>query len=179
MKYDINTYVTVAERLAMAQGQITDIMTGAPTMLSPTHGYIQTVIRLRDGRQATGTASFRLDLIEALRAEGRKPTAQATNPVEDAETSAVGRALALLGWGIERGIASQDEITEARRRADLVTGRVGTSEARGGYTRVELAEGGTYVIRGQNDLADGQAVTLRPTGTTTRTGLPVADLIAA
>jgi len=179
MKYDINGYVTVAERLAQAQGQITDIMTGAPTMLSATHGFIQTVIRLRDGRQATGTASFRLDLLEALRAEGKRPTAQATNPIEDAETSAVGRALALLGWGIERGIASQDEIVEARRRADLVTGRVGAVETRGGATRVELAEGGTYVIRGPHALADGQAVTLRPTGTTSRGGLPVADLVAA
>lgn len=111
MRIDLTDYVTVAERLAMAHADgISSIATGAPVMLTDTSGYVQTVVTLRDGRWSTGTAGFRLDLTGTR--------AQATSPLEDAETSAVGRALALLGYASSRSLASRDEMIVAQRNAD-------------------------------------------------------------
>ena len=42
--------------------------------------------------------------------------ADKTNPIENAETSAVGRALGLLGYGMIESICTADEVTEAIRR---------------------------------------------------------------
>ena len=111
MRIDLTDYVTVAERLAMAHADgISSISTGAPVMLTDTSGYVQTVVTLRDGRWSTGTAGFRFDLTGTR--------AQATSPLEDAETSAVGRALALLGYASSRSLASRDEMIVAQRNAD-------------------------------------------------------------
>lgn len=153
-------YVTVAERLLAAKADIESVSTGAPVMLNGTMGHIQTVVRLKDGRYATGTASFRLDL------QGR--TAQATNPVEDAETSAIGRALAFLGYHSSRAVASREEVAEALRRADAVgtvTGTVRdlTTAANGGgkvYSRFTLDGSTYYIVQGAVD--EGEAVRLRP-----------------
>jgi hypothetical protein len=108
--YNLTDYVTVAERLAQAQSLVQMIVTEPPVMLTDTMGYIRATVGLSDGRSSTGTASFRLDL------QGR--SAQATNPIEDCETSAIGRALALLGFSSSKSIASREEVQEARRRAD-------------------------------------------------------------
>jgi len=40
-----------------------------------------------------------------------------TAPYENAETSAVGRALGFLGYGLVTGIASAEEVTEAKKRS--------------------------------------------------------------
>lgn len=101
-------YVPVAERLTAAQGEIIAVEADPPTMLTDSMGYIRIAVYLSDGRKATGTASFRLDL------EGR--SAQATNPIEDCETSALGRALGMLGYSSNKSIASRDEVREAQRR---------------------------------------------------------------
>ena len=108
--FDLTNYIPVAERLNQAQPDILSIMADPPLLLSDTHGYIRVTVLLRDNRSATGTASFRLDLA------GK--SAQATNPIEDSETSAVGRALAMLGYESSRGIASREEVAEAQRRAE-------------------------------------------------------------
>ena len=42
--------------------------------------------------------------------------AQKTNPLEDAETSALGRCLAFLGYATSKSLASREEIQEAQRR---------------------------------------------------------------
>lgn len=105
---NLQNYVSVAERVNQAQADIRTIHADAPVMLSEVMGYIRVTVMMQDERSATGTASFRLDL------EGR--SAQATNPIEDCETSAIGRALAFLGFSSARGIASREEVHEARRR---------------------------------------------------------------
>jgi len=44
-----------------------------------------------------------------------------TAPYENAETSAVGRALGFLGYGLVTGIASAEEVTEAKKRSTTTT----------------------------------------------------------
>ncbi len=106
--FNMADYVGVHERLALAHDVIQMIITEPPVMLTDAMGFIRATVSLSDGRSATGVASFRLDL------QGRG--AQVTNPLEDAETSAVGRALAFLGFAASRGIASREEMQEAERR---------------------------------------------------------------
>lgn len=105
---NMQDYVTVAERVNAAKSDIRSISTDAPVMLTDVMGYIRATVVLKDERSATGMASFRLDLM------GK--SAQATNPIEDCETSAIGRALAFLGYSSSKGIASREEVAEARRR---------------------------------------------------------------
>lgn len=106
--YNPNDYTTVAERLTRAADQLQTIIAEPPVMLTDVMGYIRCTVALKDGRTSTGTASFRLDLTG-----GR---AQATNPIEDCETSAIGRALGMLGYGSSKSVASQEEMHEAERR---------------------------------------------------------------
>ena len=46
-----------------------------------------------------------------------------TAPYENAETSAVGRALGFLGYGLVTGIASAEEVTEAKKRSTTTTNK--------------------------------------------------------
>jgi len=46
-----------------------------------------------------------------------------TSPYENAETSAVGRALGFLGYGLVTGIASAEEVTEAKKRSTTTTNK--------------------------------------------------------
>lgn len=106
--FNMNDYVTVAERLAQAHEQLVTVVSEPPVMLTDAMGYIRATVALKDGRSSTGTASFRLDI------QGK--SAQATNPIEDCETSAIGRALGMLGYGSSKSIASREEVQEAERR---------------------------------------------------------------
>ena len=106
----LDHYANVATRLTEALTSIASIETTPPTMISDSMGYIRARVVLLDGCWADGTATFILGL------EGR--SAQATNPIEDCETSAVGRALAFLGYATNNGVASRNEIIEAVRRAN-------------------------------------------------------------
>jgi hypothetical protein len=103
-----DNYVPVAERVTAAQSLLLTTTSDQPVMLTESMGYIRCTVTLTDGRSAVGTATFRLDLTTK--------SAQATNPIEDCETSAIGRALAFLGFESTRGIASREEVHEARRR---------------------------------------------------------------
>ena len=112
-------YVGVAERVHDAQGELLRIETSAPIMLTEHMGYIRATVYMRNDRQANGTATFRLDL--------GGNSAKATNPIEDCETSAVGRALAFLGYSADKrmgfSIASKEEVEEAQRRAEHVVAK--------------------------------------------------------
>lgn len=139
--FDPKKYATVAERLAQAQPLITSVTTEAPQMISDTMGFVRAAVTLSDGRLATGIASFRLDLTTR--------SAQATNPIEDCETSAVGRALAFLGYAADKSIASQEEVDEAmarqaagppRGRATFTPVRPTTTNARQDVVSADLAD---------------------------------------
>ncbi len=111
--FNMDDYIPVAVRLNQAVSDIQQIITEPPAMLTGVMGFIRVTIGLKDGRSATATASFRLDLTNR--------SAAASFPLEDAETSAIGRALGFLGYSSSRGIASREEMLEAERRQTAPT----------------------------------------------------------
>ncbi len=180
MAINLADYVPVAARLSLALVDgITTIHTTPPTMITAAMGFVQATVVLADGRSASGTASFRLDLT------GK--SAQATCPLEDAETSALGRALAFLGYESRRGVASREEVQEAQRRADAprtVTGpvsRVQAARNSKGFLviRFDLA-GETYTLYDAADdleaLTEGDVLTIRPTRATSK-GAMLVELL--
>ena len=107
-------YATVQERLAAAHGDKaqpvgivkidTEIAATAPLLI------VRAVVLFDDGRAFTGMSEAPLDATSG---------AEKTNPVEVAETSAVGRALAFAGYyGSEDGIAGAEEVRAAQRRQE-------------------------------------------------------------
>lgn len=116
MKFNPNDYVSVKERLAEALPFITDIETGdLISMLTPNVGVVQVKVTIRDKesgevRTATGTAMF--DLARSGK------SAQATNPIEDAETSALGRALVHLGFFSGSTDPSREEMLIAKAEVE-------------------------------------------------------------
>jgi hypothetical protein len=76
-------------------------------MVGDVLGFVRVVVTLTDGRQASALASFRLDAQKG---------AQKTNPLEDAETSALGRCLAFLGYATSKSLASREEMQVAQQR---------------------------------------------------------------
>lgn len=110
-----NEYATVAERLKMARGE--DF--APPTVIASIETSIVqagnlTVIHARvtfaDGTRFDGSS------LVNLQATG---PAERDAPLETAETSAVGRALAMAGYpGSEQGLAGAEEIALAQRRGE-------------------------------------------------------------
>ena len=103
-------YRLVMDRLREALPEIREIMTDPPVMLTASSGYIRTTIHWKGNRITTGTSLFRLDI------EGR--SAKATSPIEDCETSAVGRALGFAGYYGPESFASHEEILKAEEYAE-------------------------------------------------------------
>ncbi len=180
MAINLADYVPVSARLSLALADgVQSIHTTAPVMLSDTMGYVQATVTLADGRSASGTASFRLDLT------GK--SAQATCPLEDAETSALGRALAFLGYESRRGVASREEVQEAQRRAEAprpVRGPVSrvqsATNSRGILcVRFEISNESYMVYDASPDfvnLDEGDVLTIRPTKATSK-GVMLAELL--
>lgn len=140
--FDPKKYATVAERLVLARAMIQAIVTEAPVMLTDTMGHIRATVLLTDGRTANGIASFRLDLTSR--------SAQATNPIEDCETSAVGRALAFLGYAADKSIASQEEVDEALARQAAGP----ASRGRAVFTPVKTTTTNGHADTAADELAD-------------------------
>lgn len=106
---DLKDYIGINERIQAAKDLIQSVVTTDPILFvnSEKFGYVRATVTLTDGRSATAIASFRLDA---------NAGAQKTHPFEDAESSAIGRALAFLGFHVSRAIASREEVEEAMRR---------------------------------------------------------------
>ena len=105
-------YAFVVTRLIAAHGEhvrpqgVADIRTEILEVGS--YLVCRATVVFNDGRTYCGTA-------EVSKGTGKGP--QAAAPIETAETSAVGRALAFAGWlGDGSGIASAEEVIEAERR---------------------------------------------------------------
>lgn len=109
-------YVTVAERLQSAHSDKIKPrgIAGVSTHLTVAGDYvvIRAEVAFEDGRRFAGHA-------EVTRGDGSG--AQGACPVETAETSAVGRALAMAGWwgSPEGGIAGAEEVQGAEYRSRL------------------------------------------------------------
>lgn len=101
-------YVTVAERIQEAHhtdfAPRFEVIESKPLSLGNVH--LWQVSILCEGKRFTATASINF---------GGKG-ADSTNPVENAETSALGRALGFAGFGSIGSIASADEVYTARSR---------------------------------------------------------------
>lgn len=109
-------YITVGERLLKARKDILNVNSEAPVMLNEVLGYIRVTVELKDGRHATGIGSFRLDVTPEQAKTNPLRGAQKTNPLEDGETSALGRALKFLGYDDSKRIASAEEVASAEAR---------------------------------------------------------------
>ena len=109
------SYATVAERLALAHGEKAQPQGGIKSIVTEPVQVGQLVIfkatiTFMDGRVFTGSSLVNLN------ASG---PAERDAPAETAETSSVGRALAMAGWpGSDQGLAGAEEIHLAQRRAE-------------------------------------------------------------
>lgn len=106
-------YRTVVERLKVAHGEdalpvgIREIRTSIQSAGAGAHVVVLAVVVFGDGREFTGMSLARFDATTG---------ADATSPIECAETSAVGRALAFAGYyGSDDGLAGAEELRDAQR----------------------------------------------------------------
>lgn len=98
-------YVDVAERVRLvhAERESFEIVESGPLQVGDM--WVWQVAILVDGKRHIGTAEIKFD--------ASPKTADGTNPVACAETSAVGRALGFAGLGALESIASADEVVRA------------------------------------------------------------------
>ena len=106
--FNLDQYVTVAERISKFREQF------------PTGAIITQVLEATDDRVLVRAEVFR-DINDQRpassgTAEERRNDGYVnkTSAVENCESSAAGRALALLGYSVDRGIASREEIAGAK-----------------------------------------------------------------
>jgi hypothetical protein len=98
-------YVDVAERVRLvhAERESFEIVESKPLQI--TDMWVWQAVILVDGKRYIGTAEVKFD--------APKNTADGSNPVACAETSAVGRALGMAGLGALESICSADEVVRA------------------------------------------------------------------
>src|SRR5687767_14941764 len=106
-KFSMNDYTGVNERMKLAADTWQSITVSPPVMLTDLAGYVSATVTLKDGRTVTEIAAFRLGLTGA--------SAQANFPIEDAATSAVGRALGRFGFGTDANFPSREEMQQVER----------------------------------------------------------------
>src|SRR6266849_5879947 len=95
-------YTLIAERvrLAHAERESFEMVSSGPLQVGPM--WVWQVVILVDGKKFIGTSEIKFD--------APKNSADGTNPVACAETSAVGRALGMAGLGSVESIASAEEV---------------------------------------------------------------------
>lgn len=106
--FDLDQYVTVAERLQLfwAQHPGGAINTEVERADDEVVRVRADVFRSLDDFRASASGTA-----EERRGDGY---VNRTSALENAETSAVGRALAMLGFAVDRGVASREEIQQAQ-----------------------------------------------------------------
>lgn len=107
MPRNMASYTDVNSRMKLAADTWQTIVVSPPVMLTDVAGYVTATIILKDGRSVTEIAAFRLGLTGQ--------SAQATFPIEDAATSAVGRALGRFGFGTDAHFPSREEMEQVER----------------------------------------------------------------
>lgn len=140
-------YVTVAERLELAKGQIVDIST---EVLYQDPVVIRATVTLKDGRKATGISAANPD-----------KQIEKTSPYEVAETSALGRALGFLGYGVLDSIASAEEMIKSGATANV---QLITQKQLGFLNKLLIQKGQTkgalykkYNVKSTKDLSSSVA----------------------
>jgi hypothetical protein len=120
-KFDINDYVQVNERIEKFYEKYPD-------------GSIQTeIVSNEEGRIIFKAYIYRSpeDKIpcvgHAMECEGSSYINK-TSHVENAETSAVGRALAMMGFEIKKSVASREEVANARLRQEKMTNTISNDQ---------------------------------------------------
>lgn len=115
MRIQGKTYATVAHRAEQAHGDtirpqgITGTTT-TMTTLGP-HHILTVTVTFRDGRTFSGSS----EILPPAPGQRATTPAQAA-PVENAETSAFGRALAMAGWfGSGSGLAGYEEVARTQQ----------------------------------------------------------------
>jgi hypothetical protein len=107
------TYYTVAERIRLANGEEAATPVGITSVITEVKevGHVMVVcatVTFKDGRIYTGHAMVNTDSRQRV---------EASAPLETAETSALGRALAFAGYfGSPDGIAGYEELMSAQDR---------------------------------------------------------------
>ena len=118
--FDLENYVTVAERIAAFR---TDFPTGSiiTEVLEATEDRV--LVRAEVYRDSDDLRPSSTGHAEERRADGY---VNKTSAIENCESSAAGRALAILGYSVDRSIASREEVAGAKeanaeldRRAEL------------------------------------------------------------
>ena len=104
-------YVTVAERLALLHDQYDNVMIETEILRFDEEIVLVKAVLKIEEKQFIGHAQ---EIIGSSKVNS-------TSALENAETSAVGRALAFAGFGVHGGIASADEIFKAENRTSKVS----------------------------------------------------------
>lgn len=112
ISYKGKPYVEVAERVRQVHANNLSFEVISSEPLEVIGRVIFRVTILVDGKKYTGSAEAKIQ-------NAVPKSADATNPFECAETSALGRALAFAGLGTVDGIASYDEIARGQDRDEL------------------------------------------------------------
>jgi len=98
-------YIQVAGRVSLAHDDGSFSMLSSETFSVNARWFVQVTITVKD-KQYIGTSEIKFD--------APKNSADGTNPVSCAETSATGRALGMAGIGSVDSIASADEVLRAQ-----------------------------------------------------------------
>lgn len=123
MARNLEDYITVADRVAAFYNKYPEGSLRAEILVDDGE---RLLIRARALRTPDDAAP---GIGHAEEIRGDSPVNR-TSAVENCETSAWGRAIAALGFEVRKGIASREEIEQAKRNEAALTGR-DTAAARG------------------------------------------------